>query len=153
MTTERSYKVSYDPDDTGWRSSYVKARSRSQAKYCAWLNSGAADWLTFRQFLGLVKSVVLADKPPSKGEVEAKAWNATVDVGTEVRFWSGFREGPGRRSRTRTQAYAMGDHASVWVEDCSSCIALSHVQVITANAQGNDDDHARPPTSPLPRAR
>lgn len=61
------------------------------------------------------------------------AWNTTTPVGTPVRYWTGIREGEGKRSRTRTAAQVLGGHtAVVWVEGESSCIALTHVAQVTA---------------------
>lgn len=47
-----------------------------------------------------------------------------------VRYWTGFREGPGRESVTRTEAQLMGGRAVVWVDGQGSCIALSHVEAM-----------------------
>ncbi|MEU4231122.1 hypothetical protein AB0F17_43095 [Nonomuraea sp. NPDC026600] len=59
-------------------------------------------------------------------------WNAAYPVGQPVRYWTGWREGEGRRSRTRTPAQLLGGHtAVVWMEGESSCVALSHVEPIT----------------------
>ncbi|MFD1546953.1 hypothetical protein [Nonomuraea guangzhouensis] len=64
-------------------------------------------------------------------------WNATVPVGTPVRYWTGWREGDGKTSRTRTAAQLLGGHtAVVWVEGEVSCIALSHVAVLEASVHG-----------------
>ncbi|MET8985893.1 hypothetical protein ABZW49_10630 [Nonomuraea wenchangensis] len=64
-------------------------------------------------------------------------WNATVPVGTPVRYWTGWREGDGKASRTRTSAHLLGGHtAVVWVEGESSCIALTHVGVQEVNSRG-----------------
>lgn len=66
-------------------------------------------------------------------------WNATVPVGTEVRYWRGFRPGPAIRSRTRTPAEVLSGHtAVVWVEGESSCIALSHVTKQLEDAEPRD---------------
>lgn len=56
-------------------------------------------------------------------------FNQAHPVGTEVRFWSGRREGEGRLSKTRSEASLLGGHtAVVWVEDRPDCIALTHVE-------------------------
>ncbi|WP_052424112.1 hypothetical protein [Nonomuraea candida] len=58
-------------------------------------------------------------------------WNATVPVGTPVRYWTGARHGVGKPSRTRTPAVVLSGHTPVvWVEGEGSCIALTHVQPI-----------------------
>jgi hypothetical protein len=65
----------------------------------------------------------------------ADAWNAAHPVGTAVRYWSGYREGEGRTSRTRTPAWMLGsDLAVVSVDGHSGGIALTHVEPIPAPA-------------------
>jgi len=65
-----------------------------------------------------------------QGEEQAvAAWNKQHLIGTPVRYWTGFREGNGTASATRTQAQMLGGHtAVVWVDGESSCIALTHVE-------------------------
>ena len=61
----------------------------------------------------------------------AAAWNATYEVGQPVRYWPGERKGPGRLSRTRSNASMLDGYAPVvWVDGYASCIALSHVEPI-----------------------
>ena len=48
-----------------------------------------------------------------------------LPVGTPVRYWTGFREGDGKASRTRTTAQPLGGEGEV------SCISVTHVQEIT----------------------
>ncbi|GAA2701394.1 hypothetical protein GCM10010412_099140 [Nonomuraea recticatena] len=58
-------------------------------------------------------------------------WNAAVPVGTPVRYWSGYREGEGKTSRTRTTAELLGGHtAVVWLEDVAGCVSLTHVETV-----------------------
>lgn len=76
-------------------------------------------------------------------EQQAAAFNAAHHVGTPVRYWKGVREGDGVISRTKTPAEVLGGHtAVVWIEDCSGCVALSHVAVVfspvTVNANNRD---------------
>lgn len=55
-------------------------------------------------------------------------------VGTPVRYWTGYREGDGKVSRTRTTVQPLGGEGGtpvVWVEGEGSCIAITHVQQIT----------------------
>lgn len=62
-------------------------------------------------------------------QAEIYRFNASHPVGTEVRFWTGLREGEGKMSKTRTAASVLGGHtAVVWVEDHGACIALSHIE-------------------------
>lgn len=70
------------------------------------------------------------------GRVEnaVKSWNATWPEGTPVLYWVGYREGEGKTGCTRTPAQVLGGHtAVVWVTGESSCIALTHVEPITAD--------------------
>ena len=66
-------------------------------------------------------------------DAEAVAeFNECHAVGTLCRFFSGGREGPGEFGRTTHPAELFGGHtAVVWLDMASSCIALSHVDVIT----------------------
>ncbi|GAA2411073.1 hypothetical protein GCM10010404_81230 [Nonomuraea africana] len=58
-------------------------------------------------------------------------WNAAVLVGTPVRYWSGYREGEGKTSRTRSTAQLLGGHtAVVWLEDVAGCVSLTHVEPV-----------------------
>jgi len=63
-----------------------------------------------------------------RAEREARAWNAAHPVGTPVRYWTGAREGEGKRGETRGPAVVMSDHASVWVTGLVGSVALSHVE-------------------------
>ncbi len=74
------------------------------------------------------------------------AWNATVLVGTPVRYWTGVREGEGKTGRTRSTAYLLGASSDqpghtpvVFVEGEGSCIALTHVQPVADGEQTGDD--------------
>jgi hypothetical protein len=59
----------------------------------------------------------------------AAKWNKYFPIGTRVRYWTGVREGSGKVSITSTAAEVLGGHtAVVWIEGCSGCVALSHVQ-------------------------
>ncbi|MBT8454170.1 MAG: hypothetical protein KJO40_19560 [Deltaproteobacteria bacterium] len=65
-----------------------------------------------------------------KVRLSAAIWNATVDVGTPIRYWPGRREGPGKLSRTRSPAWELGDGSPVVsVEGHAGGIALTHVEV------------------------
>jgi hypothetical protein len=61
----------------------------------------------------------------------ANAFNRDNSVGAVVEYWTGLREGPGKRSTTRTSAMLLSHHtAVVWVDGEASCISLSHVEPI-----------------------
>lgn len=62
------------------------------------------------------------------------AWNAAHPVGTPIRFWPGDREGAGRSSWTRSEAWLLGGHtAVVMVRGHSGCVALTHVEAVEAD--------------------
>ncbi|MGW1059330.1 hypothetical protein [Micromonospora rubida] len=64
----------------------------------------------------------------------ARAFNDASPIGTPVRYWRGARDGDGRTARTRTAAQLLGGHtAVVWLDGVSGCIALTHVQPISAD--------------------
>lgn len=65
-------------------------------------------------------------------QADVDAFNETVPVGTLVRYWKMAREGePSGTSKTSTMASVLSGHtAVVWIEGCSGCVALSHVEVI-----------------------
>lgn len=71
-----------------------------------------------------------AEQKTARLQREADRFNNRHSIGTEVRYWTGLREGDGKVAKTRHQAVVMGDHVSVWVEGEPSCIALSHVEPI-----------------------
>ena len=57
-------------------------------------------------------------------------FNVHHPVGTPVLYWPGLREGDGRESVTRSEAWLMGGHTPVvMVEGYAGGIALSHVLV------------------------
>lgn len=58
-------------------------------------------------------------------------WNGIAPIGTPVRYWTGFREGDGIESKTRTKAQLLCGTPVVWVEGHGACIALSHVALAT----------------------
>ncbi|GLX06719.1 hypothetical protein Misp03_36460 [Microbispora sp. NBRC 16548] len=76
------------------------------------------------------------DEPVTKTDIRramttVDAWNAEHPIGTAVRYWTGFREGPGKISNTRTVAQLIaGQSPVVWVEGEGSCISLTHVEPV-----------------------
>lgn len=71
--------------------------------------------------------------------MNAEEFNSRYPVGTPVFAYPGARreDVPSARrlvTRTRTAASVLGGHTDVvWVEDYSSCIALSHVDPVSAS--------------------
>lgn len=80
----------------------------------------------------LVKEDDTMKRRTPKQEAQAvNAFNQKNPVGTQVRYWTGMREGDGKLSKTRTKASVLSGHtAVVWVEDHPACIALSHIRPI-----------------------
>lgn len=68
-------------------------------------------------------------RPNQKKLVEA--FNKKCQLGTPVRYWTGVREGEGKKGKTKTEAVVLEGHtAVVWVTGHSACISLSHVEVL-----------------------
>jgi len=68
----------------------------------------------------------------AKAEREVEAWNAKHPTGTRVRYWRGERKGePSGEGTTYHPATVLGGHTAVaWIEGCSGCVALSHVEAV-----------------------
>lgn len=63
-------------------------------------------------------------------KLTAEGFNARHPVGTPVLFWPGAKTGTGRKSKTRTPAWAMNvNDAVVSVEGYPGGIALTHIEV------------------------
>jgi hypothetical protein len=61
--------------------------------------------------------------------LEVENFNLKYPVGYPVRYWTGVREGEGKVGTVRCSAESLGQHtAVVWLNECSSCIALSHIE-------------------------
>lgn len=72
-------------------------------------------------------------RPPSPAQLQRQVdeFNARNPVGTRVRFWRGVRQGePSGEGVLAHPAQVMGGAAVVWIEGCSGCVALSHVEAI-----------------------
>lgn len=65
-----------------------------------------------------------------KNERLMTEWNAAHPVGTRVRYWSFVREGEGKLSVTRSQAWLVSGHACVLVKGKAGGIALTHVESV-----------------------
>jgi hypothetical protein len=72
------------------------------------------------------------DKISKKDAAQVVAFNKANPVGTVVRYWKGVREGePSGVGPTTHEASLLGGHTAVaWIQGCSSCVALSHVEVV-----------------------
>lgn len=54
-----------------------------------------------------------------------------LPLGTLVYYWRGERAGqPSGIGKTRSEVFILCGGEVVWIEGCSGCIALSHVQVV-----------------------
>ena len=65
-----------------------------------------------------------------KAEREVREWNEAHPIGTRVRYWTMAREGEGKLSRTRSEAWEICGHASVKVKGKAGGIALSHIEPV-----------------------
>lgn len=72
-------------------------------------------------------------------------------IGAHVQYWTGFREGRGKFSTTRTAAELLSGHTPVvWVADEASCIALTHVEPVPQQPDGIDEyDDSTPLPDPV----
>jgi hypothetical protein len=53
-----------------------------------------------------------------------------IPVGTPVLFWPGAKQGPGRRSITRSPVWEISPYTVVSVEGYPGGIALTHVEIL-----------------------
>lgn len=70
--------------------------------------------------------------PSADLAAEVTDWNDANAVGTVVRYWRGAKSGePSGVGETVSRAAVLGGHTAViWINGCSGCIALSHVEVV-----------------------
>lgn len=74
-------------------------------------------------------------KATAADERAVTRFNSLNPIGTPVRYWTGFREGEGKTSFTRTEAQLLsGCTPVVWVHGEASCIYLTHVEPIASAA-------------------
>jgi hypothetical protein len=65
----------------------------------------------------------------SKAETIVDVFNNRYSVGTPFRYWRGAKEGePSGEGKTRSEATIIGGQPVVWIQGCSGCIALTHVE-------------------------
>lgn len=76
----------------------------------------------------------VANEGPTPAEHVA-AWNLTYPEGKAVRYWTGAKEGPGVKSRTRSAATIFGGAAVVTVDGYER-VALTHVKPIPESEAG-----------------
>lgn len=82
-----------------------------------------------------------------RGDKRAETLQAVVDafnernpVGTLVRYWRGFKQGPGELGPVYRPAIVLGGHTPiVWIEGAGWCIALDHVDDEPAAGAGEID--------------
>jgi hypothetical protein len=76
-------------------------------------------------------------KPRKLSEVEAQnmcdEFNSKHPEGTQVRFWSGVREGDGQIGTVSYGAHPIGNIPGVYVED-RGFIAMTHIEVLPQEA-------------------
>jgi len=76
----------------------------------------------------------------ARQEHEIAAFNEANPPGTLVRFWTGFREGPGKEGHIYHVATLLGGHTPVaWIAGAGSCVALTHVERVEPPASTQGD--------------
>ena len=105
-----------------------KAKSIMASK-CDWGCSSSEIYLNLRaRKLGRV-----VPPTPTLAELEAQlhAFQKIAPPGTLVRYWKGVREGePTGYGKLRLADILSGHTAVAWIEGCSGCVALTHVEVV-----------------------
>lgn len=68
----------------------------------------------------------------NKQEKKVEEFNSKYPVGTTVRYWRGEKLGdPSGIGKTNHEATLLSGHtAVVWIEGCTGCVCLSHVEVV-----------------------
>lgn len=72
---------------------------------------------------------------PTRAQAEkaARDFNAKHPVGAKVRYWTMLREGEGKESVTRSEAYVTDSgEAVVFIAGQSGYVALTHVQPVAS---------------------
>lgn len=129
-----TYAVTIGKNSYDERTEFVEAETRSKARWQAVRHR--LEWLTRKERNQLFRDVsvhVLRGAPypaaPTPQD-QADAWNAQHPIGTLVRYWRWLREGePSGTGKTRAAAAVVSGHVSVWIENCTGCINISHVEV------------------------
>lgn len=87
-----------------------------------------------REFASLDAALRNGTRVANDGPTEAEhveAWNLTHSEGQAVRYWTGAKEGPGQKGRTRSAAWvAEGHTAVVRVTGHGAWVTLTHVKPI-----------------------
>lgn len=93
-----------------------------------------------REFASLDAALRNGSRVANEGPTPAErvgAWNLTYPEGQSVRYWTGAKEGPGQKGRTRGAAWvAEGHTAVVQVTGHGAWVALTHVQPIPETEAG-----------------
>lgn len=73
-----------------------------------------------------------ARKRPTKAQMQRAVdeWNAKHTEKTQVRYWSGVREGEGKIGWTQTAATILGGHTAGVYIGGAGFVALTHVEAI-----------------------
>jgi hypothetical protein len=125
----------------GDNTEYIDAETRSKARWQGVRH--CLEWMDRRDRKRMFNGVIVRRVEPYLGPPEptpqqaADAWNAQHPIGTVVRYWRGLREGPPSGSgKTRAAAAVISGHVSVWIENCTGCISISHVEAAPLQGDG-----------------
>jgi hypothetical protein len=67
---------------------------------------------------------------PAQMQRQVDEWNSKHTEKTQVRYWTGTREGEGKLGWTQTQATILGGHTAGVYIGGAGFVALSHVEAI-----------------------
>lgn len=69
----------------------------------------------------------------SQAEAVARGFNESHPVGVKVRYWTMLREGEGKESKTRSEAFVTNSgEPAVFIAGQSGYVTLSHVEPIAS---------------------
>lgn len=113
-----------------------RAVREGSATSCA---SAAAAWaLAAARQRGSTTRWLYDQQQRSCADKAVALWNQHHPEGTEVSYWTGVREGAGRRGKTRSGAWLLSNTTPVvQVTGLAGCVALTHVELVPSAASAD----------------
>ena len=116
---------------------YHKGAAEQAGKQGDWLTAIQC-WAKAIHYAGANLRGRLVQESAKAHEHAAAQWNERYAAGHAVLFWTGARDGEGRRGRTVGAAYLLGTTAMIRIEGCPGGVALTHVDPLPSNAPGKE---------------